>query len=247
MKSSIVKQTLSDGKLVCLYDDGATLYFDNMGRLTEWEGVRKFTELNLSPDDAGATYKDFISCWETHEDPMHRPVESHHIIPLYALKGSRGIDRTSALRNSIADTGKCIGLPVLAHMRAHFYLASHYRDTPAYPDAKTSFDLLSGRQGNGISDDAIVELYRMKEILRGYRYGTAERQAITSFYYQKFTDEDFAGKDLAGTSFHGCIFVGCDFSGCSLKRCDLTFTLFRNCNLDTAILDGADTRGMRVR
>lgn len=246
MKASVISKTTQGGILTCVYDNGDTVRFDELGRLLEWEGVCGFSRIDLSPEEAGTTYRHFLNCWASHEDPLSRPSESHHEIPLYALKGAYGADRTSAIRNTGADRGKRVDLPVLAHMRAHYYLASHYRDTPYFYDAKSAFDMLAGRQGMDITESAMVELYKMRQTLRQYRPGVTERNTIISFHYQRFTAEDFSNRNLSGTSFHGCVFDGCIFDGADLSNCDLTFTLFKNCTTASVNWTNSDVRGMRT-
>lgn len=245
MKASVIKKTRSAGLLTCIYDNGTKAEFDEFGRLLNWDGVCDFSKIDLLAEDAGITYKHFVSFWVQHDDPLNRATESHHEIPLYALKDKFAINSTSSIRNTGADRGKRVDMPVLAHMRAHYYLASYYRDTPYFYDAKSAFDMLAGRQGMDISDSAIVELYKMRHILRQYKSGLSVRNTIVSFYYQRFTGEDFSNKNLSGTSFHGCIFDRCNFNGANMSSCDLTFTLFKNCTMTSVNWTNADVRGMK--
>ena len=245
MKASIISKTSNSGVITCSYDNGSIVDFDEMGRLLRWEDVCDFSNIDLLPEYAGTTYKHFVTFWSLHSDPLNRTTESHHEIPLYALKANFAANSTSTIRNTGLDRGKRIELPVLAHMRAHYYLASYYRDTPYFYDAKAAFDMLAGRQGMDISEGAMIELYKMRQLLRQYKSGTSSRNTIVSFYYHKFYDEDFSDKDLSGTSFHGCIFNRCNFVNANLSHCDLTFTLFKNCNIAAANLENADIRGMR--
>ena len=246
MKASIISKKTCNGTLICIYDNGDTVYFDELGRLLNWVGVCDFSRIDLLPEEAGVTYKHFINFWSLHNDPLGRATESHHEIPLYALKGAFGANSTTVIRNTGNDRGNRVDLPVLAHMRAHYYLASHYRDTPYFYDAKSSFDMLAGRQGMDISESAMVELYKMRQLLRQYKPGESERNTIVSFYYQRFTEEDFSNKNLSGTSFHGCIFDKCNFIGADMSNCDLTFTIFRNCNTASVNWANSDVRGMKV-
>lgn len=246
MRASVISKSRNNGILACSYDNGSKAHFDEMGRLLNWEGVCDFSMIDLTPEDAGATYKHFVNFWSLHADPLSRITESHHEIPLYALKGTFGATSTSHIRNTGADRGRRVDLPVLAHMRAHYYLAAHYRDTPYFYDAKSAFDMLAGRQGMDISESAMVELYKMRQTLRQYRSGNTERNSIVSFYYQRFANEDFSNKNLSDTSFHGCIFDGCDFTGADMSGCDLTFTVFKNCDTSSVNWKNSDLRGMNT-
>jgi hypothetical protein len=241
-----VKYTIvnTNGQTVT-YNDGSQAMFDSAGRLLEWKGICSFQTLNLSPEEAKHTYKMLILFWDTHTDPMHRTLEWHHEIPLFALKNELGESTTRNIRGGSMDRGRLVSLPTLAHMRAHFYLMLAYNNTEFFDDSRAAFEMLSGRQGTSISDQAKIELYDMKQQAKLLRAGHDNTIALSEYYFTKFDGKDFSGRNLTGTSFHGCTFQNCNFKDAIMDFCDLTFTIFRNCNLDNCRMDTADTRGMR--